>query len=386
MMLEDTYGHTSHRKALQQSDVYGIAPDQELKSRSPIRLGIICAGGVAQSKYFPAIARLRTTWEQVEVTAFAESSEAQGRKVESIWGARWHPSYESMLAEEDIDGLLVLGPDHLHAEHTIAGLERNLPVLVEKPISRSLAQAERMCQVAEERHVPLMTVAMKRYSPPYRRAKQIISSGVVPDPALYVAKFNLGYDYVDLLESGTIHIFDLTRFFMGDVNKLDALAVNKHRRSKYPFDNAVITLEFRDNSIGTIYTSCSALSFKPWERVEIYGDHAWLAIEDQSELLLYDSETGPIKSWKPVMTNTLLFDEEFLGYMGQVENFLQVIRKKEEPLVTGRDGLRALELAAATHLSLARRSPVELPLNGVDADEELRVWLNDPVATATGEK
>src|ERR1700722_12366974 len=165
MMLEDTYGHTSYRKALQQADVYGIAPDQEFKSRSPIRLGIIGAGGVAQSKYFPAIARLRTLWEPVEVVAFAEPSEAQGRKVESVWGAKWHAHYESMLAEEDLDGLLVLGPDHLHAEHTIAALERNLPVLVEKPISRSLRQAERMCQIAEERHVPLMTVAMKRYSP-----------------------------------------------------------------------------------------------------------------------------------------------------------------------------------------------------------------------------
>jgi predicted dehydrogenase len=385
-MLEDTYGHTSYRKALQQADVYGIAPDEEFKSRSLIRLGIIGAGGVAQSKYLPAIARLRTLWEPVEVIAFAEPSEAQGRKVESVWGAKWYAHYESMLAREDMDGLLVLGPDHLHAEHTIAGLERNLPVLVEKPISRSLSEAERMCQIAEERHVPLMTVAMKRYSPPYRRAKHMISSGAVPDPALYVAKFNLGYEYVDLLESGTIHVFDLTRFLMGDVTSVNALAVNKYQRSKYPFDNVVITLEFIDKSIGTIYSSCSALSFKPWERVEVYGDHAWLAIEDQNELLLYDSETGPIKSWKPVMTNTLLFDEEFLGYMGQIENFLQVIRKKEEALVTGRDGLKALELAVATHLSLARRSPVRLPLNGAQADEELRAWLNDPVTTATGER
>jgi predicted dehydrogenase len=385
-MLEDTYGHTSYRKALQQADVYGIAPDEEFKSRSPIRLGIIGAGGVAQAKYFPAIARLRTLWEPVEVIAFAEPSEAQGRKVESVWGAKWYAHYESMLAREDMDGLLVLGPDHLHAEHTIAGLERNLPVLVEKPISRSLSEAERMCQIAEERHVPLMTVAMKRYSPPYRRAKHMISSGAVPDPALYVAKFNLGYEYVDLLESGTIHVFDLTRFLMGDVTSVNALAVNKYQRSKYPFDNVVITLEFIDKSIGTIYSSCSALSFKPWERVEVYGDHAWLAIEDQNELLLYDSETGPIKSWKPVMTNTLLFDEEFLGYMGQIENFLQVIRKKEEALVTGRDGLKALELAVATHLSLARRSPVRLPLNGAQADEELRAWLNDSVTTATGER
>ena len=385
-MLEDTYGHTSYRKAIEQGDVYGIAPDEEVRNRKPIRLGLIGAGGVAQSKYFPAIARLRTLWEPVQIVAFAEPSEVQGRKVEAIWGARWHADYKSMLSEEELDGLLVLSPDHLHAEHTLAGLEQNLPVLVEKPISRSLGQAELMCRTAEAKHVPLMTVAMKRYSPPYRRAKEIIATGIVANPAAYVAKFNLGYEYVDLLESGTIHIFDLTRFLMGDVLHVNAQAVNKYGRSRYPFDNALITLEFRNQSIGSIFTSCSALSFKPWERVEIYGDRAWLAIEDQSELLLYDSELGPVKSWKPVMTNTLLFDEEFMGYMGQIENFLQVIRKQEEPLVTGMDGWKALELAAATHLSLARRCQVELPLIGSQTDEELRAWFQGQAATATGQR
>ena len=50
----------------------------------------------------------------------------------------------------------------------------------------------------------------------------------------YVAKFNLGYEYVDLLESGTIHIFDLTRFLMGDVLHVNAQAVNKYAAIQVP--------------------------------------------------------------------------------------------------------------------------------------------------------
>jgi predicted dehydrogenase len=376
-MLEDTYGHTSYLKAIEQRDVYGIAPSDDVRSRPRVRLGVIGAGGVAQAKYFPAITRLRTLWEPVEVVAFADPCQIQGEKVQALYGARWYSNHDKMLANEELDGLLVLGPDHLHTEHALAGLERNLPVLIEKPISRTLSEAEAVCLAAEARGLALMTVAMKRYSAPYRRAKNLISSGALASPALYAAKFNLGYQYVDLLESGTIHLFDLTRYFMGDVATLNAAAVDRYRRSRYPFDNAVIMLNFLDGSIGSIYTSSSALSFKPWERVEIYGDRAWLAIEDQYELLLYDSETGPAKSWKPVMTNTLLFDEEFIGYMGQIENFLQVIRKKEEPLVTGRDGLRALELAIATHISIATRSSVSFPLEATSADEQMRVWLKN---------
>jgi len=101
-----------------------------------------------------------------------------------------------------------------------------------------------------------------------------------------------------------------------------------------------------------------------------------LAVEDQCELLLYDSEEGPVKSWRPVLPNTLVFDEEFGGFMGMLENFLEAVRGTEKPLVTGWDGCRAYELSAASHLSLRRREPVRLPLDPDAADAECREWLS----------
>ncbi len=159
---------------------------------------------------------------------------------------------------------------------------------------------------------------------------------------------------------------------MGDVARLSAIGVDKYgrNRGKYPFDNAMISFQFCSGSVGQLYTSSSAVSLKPWERVEIYGNKAWLAVEDQYELRLYDSEEGPAKSWRPVVPNTLLFDEEFGGFMGLIENFLQVIRGAEAPRVTGRDGHRAYELNVATLLSLHRREPVALPFDAAAADDE----------------
>ena len=71
-----------------------------------------------------------------------------------------------------------------------------------------------------------------------------------------------------------------------------------------------------------------------------------------------------------MVPNTLLFDEEFGGFMGLIENFLQVIRGVEAPCVTGWDGHRAYELNVATLLSLHRREPVALPLDSAAADAE----------------
>lgn len=376
-MFEETYGHTPIKKAFEQLDVYGIGHDPERAARRPIRLGVIGAGGVAQSKYFPAVARLRMIWEPVQIVAFAEPRDDHAHKVQAVYGGNPYADYRRMLASETLDGVLVLGPDELHAEHAITCLEAGLPALVEKPIARSLQDGARMIEAAERTGLPLMVVATKRYSPPYRRAKRFIVDGPVSEPALFVGRFNLGYDYVDLLESGTIHLFDLTRYLMGDVLEVHAVGVNKYGRNRrnYPVDNVAATLRFTSGAVGTLYTSSTALNLKPWERVEVYGDHAWLAVEDQHELLLYHSEQGGTQSWRTVIPNTLLFDEEFGGFMGLVENFAQVIRGAEMPLVTGQDGYRAYELLAAVQLSLIQGRSIRLPLDPAAADQDIAAWL-----------
>ncbi len=357
-MLEDTYAHSPLDKMFRQADVYGVGFDEERAAKKPVRLAVIGCGGVGQSKHIPAIMRLRTIWEPVELAAVCMRNERQGRKIEQTYRTKWYADYEKMLETEKPDGVLVLSPDALHYEHTMACLKRGIHVLVEKPITQDLSQAEEMCRYADAHGLTLMTVSNKRYSPPYLRAKK---QGI-EQPAMFTGKFNLGYDYVDLLEGGTIHLFDLARYFMGDVKALTAVGTHAYDFNKtgYPFDNACILLEFASGAVGTVYTASTALSLKPWERVEIYGKNRWLAVEDQRTLLLYDDETGPTKLYEPVFPNTLIFDEEFGGFMGLIENFCQCIRGAETPLVTGWDGLKAFALVQAAHRSLAEHRRVEL--------------------------
>lgn len=373
----DTYGHTPIDKAFG-GDVYGIGYDAARAARQPIKLGIIGAGGVAQSKYFPAVARLRMVWEPIEIVALAEPRAEAADKVRAIYGGRAYADVSAMLQNESLDGVIILTSDDSHAPLTHQCLDAGLPVLVEKPIARSLTDAASMCQKADARGLALMCVANKRYSPPYRRAKSLVDAGKLGELALFSGKFNLGYDYVDLLESGTIHLFDLALYLMGAVKRVHAVGVNRHQHNKgsYPFDNLALTLEFVSGAVGSLTSSASALSLKPWERVEVYGDHKWLCVDDQYELTFYESEMGGAQSWRPVVPNTLLCDEEFGGYTGILENFAQVIRGNEQPRVTGWDGYHAYELLTATHLSLARRQAVELPLtNTRSADDEVRAWL-----------
>ena len=74
----------------ERGDVYRVAFDEERAARSPVRLAILGAGGVAQAKYLPAIARLRTRWEPSHLVALSTLDPRQGKKLSRIWGA---PAY-----------------------------------------------------------------------------------------------------------------------------------------------------------------------------------------------------------------------------------------------------------------------------------------------------
>lgn len=369
---DDTFGHTPLSQMMAGEDVYGIAQDAQRADRRPVHIAIIGAGGIVQSKYLPAITRLRTLWEPVQVVAVADPNETQGRKVEQIYGARWYADHWQMLEREVIDGVLVASPDGLHAEHASDAVGHGLPTLVEKPFTTSLTRGAALWRQAERERIPLLAVANLRFSPAHRRARQLITAGTIPDPGLLVAKMNIGYPYVDLLEDVTVHLFDLARFYMGDVESVAADA-DRHTPGNrgYPFAHGGISVRFQSGAVGMLSTTSRALSLKPWQSVEVYGDRAWLSIDDLYELTLYDDEQGPTKSWRPVLTNTLLFDEEFGGYTGLMQHFIDVIRGDAAPLVTGGDGYRACELVAASHLAIASGARITLPLEPERADHEV---------------
>src|SRR5207244_5943339 len=163
----------------------------------------------------PARAQLQTRWEPVELVAMSTLDSRGAEKLSSLWGAPVYDDSEKLLRDHRPDAVLVTSSDDAHAELTLAALGHTAHVLVEKPIAQSLESALAMCRAAETAGRLLVTTCNKRYSPPYAEARRLLDAGEVPQPSLLSAKFVLGYDYVDVLPSGTVHIFDLARHFLG---------------------------------------------------------------------------------------------------------------------------------------------------------------------------
>ena len=352
------FGHTAYATAFDQGDVYGVKPDPRRAAKRPLRLAIAGAGGVAQAKWIPAIRRLQTIGEPVSLCGLCDPDAAARDKAAAIAGAAAFPSLTALAEKERPDVVFVLTSDAAHGAIAREAIDLGVPVLVEKPLCRSAGEAWALVRHARERGVPLACVANKRFSPPYRMAKALIANNALKAaPKLFTGKFTLGYPYVDLLEGGTVHLFDLMGWFMGPATRLFARGL-KGEDSR--LTSAVVSLRFASGAIGTVMTSADGLSFKPWERVEIFGRNAFLVVDDQIETALYDDENGPAKIWRPSVPNTLMFDEAFGGYVGIAENVFDAVRGLAPLEASGADGARAIGLIEAIGRSLDAGAEVEI--------------------------
>jgi predicted dehydrogenase len=155
-----------------------------------------------------------------------------------------------------------------------------------------------------------------------------------------------------------VHVLDLARFLMGDVRTVSAAAAAAGTAG----ESFAVTLAFATGAVGTVVTSATALSLHPWERVEVFGDGAWLEVEDQSTLTLHPGEYEPARVWSPVVPSTLVSAEEWGGYVGLLEDFLAAVRAGAPSGPRTWDGYRALELVEAVRRSAERGAAVPLPL------------------------
>ena len=103
--------------------------------------------------------------------------------------ARWHDSYEALLADPEIDAVYIPLPNALHVEWSIRALRAGKHVLCEKPMSRRPEEVERAFDVAEREGRVLAEAFMWRHHPQIGRARELIADGAIGGLRLIRASF-----------------------------------------------------------------------------------------------------------------------------------------------------------------------------------------------------
>ena len=138
-----------------------------------VRLAIIGYGLVGR-RHAAAIAQTGSA----ELVAVVEPCE-KGRQDAEALGAAVFPDLEAFFARSRADGVIVATPNALHVEQALACIAERCPVLVEKPIATTSADARHLVAEAKARMVPLLVGHHRRYNPIIQTAKEVIECGQI---------------------------------------------------------------------------------------------------------------------------------------------------------------------------------------------------------------
>ena len=101
----------------------------------------------------------------------------RGKAAAERFGTEFIPDLDTLLQRNDIDAVGICSPTQLHGEHIIRAAEAGKHCLVEKPFTRTPAQADEAIRVAEANNVQIMPVYNLRFTPAHEKMKEIVDSG-----------------------------------------------------------------------------------------------------------------------------------------------------------------------------------------------------------------
>jgi predicted dehydrogenase len=351
-----------------------------------MKLGLIGTGSIAGAHLKAAL----QIPNRVSFVALADPNEANRQRQSARFNiARTHADPAELLAAPDIEGVVICTPHDTHADLARRCFAAGKHVLVEKPMACSLAECDTMLAAANVVGKTLMVAQCQRYDPAYRGLKGVLERGelgtvravrieAMQNAAAFVPA---GHWYLDGQRAGggivisvAIHKVDLLRYLLGDVARVTALCrtINPMFRNGAE-DYAVATLEFTSGVIGQLFATWSAFRLPYSENLMIFGDddavHALPPTETQMGPAFVASRqrtpaaapgfAGQFGGFQPVEPDRgeLPSAESFAN---QLAHFVACCRSGAEPLSSGRDNRRTMQVVFGIYESARTGRTVSL--------------------------
>jgi len=141
-----------------------------------VNLGIIGLGSMGKAHFDSSI-----KLANANLVAVSDVSKKALRAAKNAGVKKTYTDYEQLLADEEIDAVIVALPNHLHLQCASRAAEAKKHILLEKPIARSVAEAKEIVSVCRRNSVKLMIGYLVRFNPIFRGLKEEIESGCLGD-------------------------------------------------------------------------------------------------------------------------------------------------------------------------------------------------------------
>ncbi len=279
-----------------------------------------------------------------------------------------YEDYKEMLADKDIDAVLVCSSTDTHADISIEAAEAGKHVFCEKPVDLTPEKVKAVIEAVEKAGVKLQVGFNRRFDHNFAHVRSLINEGKVgnlelikitsrdPEPPSAEYAAVSGGMFLDM----TIHDFDMARFLAGcDVTEVYVNAtclVDPAIGEAGDVDTAIINLKFENGALGVIDNSRRA-AYGYDQRIEVFGSlGAAMAANDTPTNVTVMNADG-VTTDKPLY----FFLERYMqSFRDEMIQFVDAVQNDKPTPTTGLDGLNSILVALAAKKSVAEGRAVKI--------------------------
>ena len=289
----------------------------------------------------------------VNVTAIIENNKKQIEKLDLK--TNYYENISQAFKNHKIDGVIISTPNSEHLKNSLEVIEKNCPLLIEKPITTNSEDALKIKILSNKKNVDVLVGHHRRHNPIIKKAYDIINRSVIgeirtvhincqmykPDEYFENAKWKkekgAGPVFVNL-----IHDLDLMNYFCGDIESVHA-QMHPAKRGYMNEDVCGALLRFKNGIIGTLLVSDSVASPWSWELTSKEND---IYPSTEETCYFFGGSEGSLslpslKVWKhknkPHWFNPMT-EKKYLCKMSdplvnQINHFCDIINKTAKPII-----------------------------------------------------
>ena len=357
----------------------------QTESQKKIRIALVGTGHRAWAHI-----QVLKALPEFEIVALADPTAENLDHAASLAGSKvaTYSDYRKMLAERhDLDGVVVITPNFLHAEVTVAALSHGINVLSEKPMATSVEDANRMIAAAEKNGKILQIGLQNRFNPLYVKMNELVRAGDIGEVKFVTGSIYRGdwyaksWKYSDsqvttptnwrfltktagssLMEDG-IHEMDILHGIINSkVTRVYASGGNNVYKDRETIDHAGLVIDYESGVTFTFNFCLYGQNAGPTvSRLMVLTGTSGIMQPEGKQVSIRRQTGGPAKlvetrdAVPSVVTARDVGPDQDLGTLREYQAFANSIRTGEKPLVNGQVGKEAIKIALLAEKSLRER-------------------------------
>jgi UDP-N-acetylglucosamine 3-dehydrogenase len=296
-------------------------------------------------------ARVYKELESTELIAICDVNPERAKAIADQYGVKAYTNSTRMLKNKEIEAVSVCTWSTMLAKEALKGLHAGKHILVEKPMATNTNQAEKLLKTANENGLHLTVGFLMRFIPGLQQIREAVVTKKIGDlvsaSAKRVSQWPERIGDVGVVKDTAIHDIDIMRY-VSNQDPISVYAKTGNMRHKQFEDYAQIMLTFEDGK--SAFIESNWLTPYKTRTLNVTGSDAIMRLD-------YITQELWIENAKETLQPRIAFQEPLRM---ELQHFADCILEKKKPLVSGVDGLKALEIAIAALKSSAKNAAIKL--------------------------